>query len=431
MSSNRRIAAFVFSALAFGFTFLANAQGEEYWVYFGTSTDKPTEEMKEAGIPQSEGIYVGRFDSETGRTRDVSLALKAKSSGYLATTPSKGDRLWFVGTLDGTDGWANAYSCAIDSETGRLSVLNGMSTTGQGVCHTSVRDDARYLTAANYSSGDFTVFSLDSNGGIEKVTAKYEGNGNGPNKRRQSQPYGHSSYFVETDGVQRVFMSDLGSDRIYIARLDEATGALTPDPVVDHLAPPAGSGPRHLAFGVDAKGRQLVFSIDELSSTVSAFRVNFNAKDGETPAERLGTWTTIEEKYREKLTDEESLVDGKEYLYGNKTAAIEVVELPNGKRVLYASNRGQNSVVVFDADQIFAGKEGADLPILQRISTNGRFPRFFMVDPSRNWLLVSNKKSGTVYAYKIDQETGLLTLSDDEPTKLAWVIGGAFAPVGK
>lgn len=54
-----------------------------------------------------------------------------------------------------------------------------------------------------------------------------------------------------------------------------------------------------------------------------------------------------------------------------------------------------------------------------------------MVDPSRNWLLVSNKKSGTVYAYKIDQETGLLTLSADEPTKLAWVIGGAFAPVGK
>ena len=152
MSSTRRIAAFVFSALAFGLTFLTNAQGEEYWVYFGTSTDKPTEEMNESGIPQSEGIYVGRFDTETGRTRDVSLALEAKSSGYLATTPTKGDRLWFVGTLDGSDGWANAYSCAIDPETGRLSVLNGMSTTGQGVCHTSVRDDARFLTAAVRSS---------------------------------------------------------------------------------------------------------------------------------------------------------------------------------------------------------------------------------------------------------------------------------------
>lgn len=413
-------------ALLLTLTCVKSANAAEYWIYFGTSTGDTTQEQKEKGIPRSEGIYVGKFDSETGAISDVRLALKAASSGYLATAPGK-DRLWFVGTAAPSDGWANAYACKVDRKTGNLTLMNGIPTTGQGVCHTSVRPDAKYLNAANYSSGDFSVIKLKEDGSVDKVTAKYRRDGSGPLKRRQDHPYGHSSYFVKTDGVWRVVMSDLGSDRIYIARLDEETGALEEDPDVPFLATPAGAGPRHLAFTEDANGKLIVFSINELDSTLSAFRVDFKKGEGK----RLGTWTTIEDKYRAKLTDEETLVDGKEYTYGNKTAAIEFVALPSGKHVVYASNRGQNTVVAFNADAVCAGDENPDMPLLQRISTYGAFPRFFMLDPTNHFLVVSNKKSGSVYVYAIDQETGLLKLTSDKPTQIAWVIAGAFVPVEK
>ena len=354
------------------------------------------------------------------------FALKAASSGYLASNPDQ-DRLWFVGSVDGSDGWSNACACKVDPKTGDLTFLNSKPTTGDGVCHTSVCPDAKFLNAANYSSGDFSVLKLEEDGSIGEVTAKYRRDGSGPIKRRQNHPYGHSSYFVETDGIWRVIMSDLGSDRIYIARLDEETGALTEDPTVPYLATQPGAGPRHLSFTHSEDGKLLVFSINELDSTVSAFRVDFEKGTGE----RLGTWSTLEEKYREKLTDEESLVDGVTYTYGNKTAAIDGVTLPNGKHVVYATNRGQNSIVAFDAEQVCSGVENPDFPLIQRISTFGSYPRFATIDPSGRFLIVSNKKSGTIYVYAIDQETGELKLASDEPTQIAWAIGGAFVHMEK
>ncbi len=398
------------------------ADANDYWIYFGTSTGPTTPEMDEFGIPRSEGIYVGKFDATTGTVSDVRLALKAVSSGYIATLPEK-NLLYFVGGVNPKDGWASAYACKVDPKTGDLELINGIPTTGEGVCHTSVRGDGKFLNAANYLSGDFSVMSLNSDGSINRVTAKYRRDGSGPLKRRQDHPYGHSSYFVETDGVCRVFMSDLGSDKIYVARLDDETGELTEDPEIPYLATPAGAGPRHLAFVAADSGKLFVFSINELDSTLSAFRVDFTAGK----SERLGTWTTIEDEYRKGLTDEETLVDGDEYLYGNKTAAIEALRLSSGKTVVYATNRGQNTIVAFDATGLING-ESSDFPLLQRVSSNGAFPRYMTLDPTNKYLIVSNKKSGSVFVYSIDPETGLLTLTNEEPTRIAWVIAGGFIP---
>ena len=399
---------------------------QDYWIYFGTSTDRTTPEMDAHGTPRSEGVYVGRFNSETGEISDVRLALKAASSGYLASLPEK-NLLYFVGTVDGRKGWANAVACKIDPATGDLTVINEEPTTGQGVCHTDVSADGKFLTAANYSSGDFSVFKLNEDGSLGPVTAKYFREGSGPLARRQSHPYGHSSYFVTLDGVRRLFMSDLGSDRIYVARVNEETGALEEDPAIPSLATPAGAGPRHLAFATDDAGRFVVFSINELDSTFSAFQLDFKAGE----SKRLGTWTTLQEEFRKGLTDEETLVDGKKYLYGNKTAAIAYEKLPSGKNVVYATNRGQNTVVAFNVDALLAkdADEGSDATLIQRVSTNGSFPRFAMIDPTGKFYLVSNKKSGSVYTYRIDQKTGELSLLSEEPTRIAWVIGGAFAPI--
>ncbi|MDO5309182.1 MAG: lactonase family protein [Planctomycetia bacterium] len=402
-----------------------DAKDAEYWIYFGTMGSDTTPEMREHGVERSQGIYVAKYNALTGEVSDVTLALKAQAAGYIATT-SNPPMLYVVGGLEPRDGWSKAFAISADPKTGALSVVNGVDAEGHGACHVSVNSEGTYLGAANYNSGIFSVLSINADHSVGKVTAKFHRDGSGPLTRRQEHSYGHSSYFVEDNGVTHVFMSDLGADKVYCATLDVQTGALTQDEKVPYLAPPPGAGPRHLCFARDKNDKLIVFSINELDSTLSAFRVDFN--EG---AERLGTWTTIQDKYRDKLTDEESLVDGKTYTYGNKTAAIEVLTLANGRTVVYASNRGQDSIVVFDASEVIAGKEEPNFPLLQRIPSYGRFPRFFMLDPLNRHLVVSNKMSGSIYVYTIDQETGELSLASEEPTRLAWCIAGGFIKVEK
>ena len=400
IQSQRRLCGVILAILLFVSSYVGAAEtNAKYWIFLGTSTEATTPEMDKNGIQRSEGIYVGKYDASTGAISDVRLALKAPSSGYIATLPDR-NLLYFVGSAKPSDRGSNAYACKVDPKTGDLTLLNGVSTQGSGVCHTFVRPDGKFLTAANYMSGDFSVFKLKGDGLIEGVTAKYR------------------------NGVCRLFMSDLGSDRIYIARLNEENGSLEEDPRIPFLATPAGAGPRHLSFATDANGKTVVFSINELDSTLSAFRLDFESGT----SALLGTWSTLEEEFRKGLTDEETIVDGKTFLYGNKTAAIEVAKLDNGKTVVYATNRGQNTIVSFDATDIIAGKIDVEFPLIQRISSYGNFPRYMSLDPVGKRLIVSNKKSGSVFVYTIDQETGKLSLSQEKPTQIAWVIAAGFIP---
>ena len=104
------------------------------------------------------------------------------------------------------------------------------------------------------------------------------------------------------------------------------------------------------------------------------------------------------------------------------------VRIDNGKTVVYATNRGQNTIVSFDATDIIAGKIDVEFPLIQRISSYGNFPRYMSLDPVGKRLIVSNKKSGSVFVYTIDQETGKLSLSQEKPTQIAWVIAAGFIP---
>ncbi|MBQ2788589.1 MAG: beta-propeller fold lactonase family protein, partial [Thermoguttaceae bacterium] len=195
----------------------AKAKGGDYWVYFGTSTGGTTPEMDEIGVKRSEGIYVGKFDASTGAVADLRLALKANNSGFIATVPER-NRLYFVSSRDRNDGGENVYACNVDPKTGALNVLNFMSNDGAAACHVAARPDGKFVVVSNYVSGDFVVYKTNADGSLAKQTAKYKGKGSGPNKRRQNQPYGHAAYFAESNGVWRVLMCDLGTDKVYVAR---------------------------------------------------------------------------------------------------------------------------------------------------------------------------------------------------------------------
>ena len=142
----------------------------------------------------------------------------------------------------------------------------------------------------------------------------------------------------------------------------------------------AGAGPRHVAFHPTLP---LVYVANELDSTVSTFR--FDAVRGAlAPVDTRSTlpagWTGT-----------------------NYPADIHIA--PAGRH-LYLSNRGHDSIAVYSV----ADRTGA-LTLEQTISSEGNWPRNFSLDPSGNWLLVANQRSGSVVVLRRDQSTGRLASS--------------------
>jgi 6-phosphogluconolactonase (cycloisomerase 2 family) len=75
---------------------------------------------------------------------------------------------------------------------------------------------------------------------------------------------------------------------------------------------------------------------------------------------------------------------------------------PDGK-FLYASNRGdQNNI------SIFSIQEDGTLKEVGYQSTLGEHPRIFAIDPSGQFLIVTNLISGDVIVFRRDINTGLL-----------------------
>ena len=90
----------------------------------------------------------------------------------------------------------------------------------------------------------------------------------------------------------------------------------------------------------------------------------------------------------------------KGYIKHNQSADIHIT--PDG-RFLYASNRGHDSLAIYKINQ-----ESGRLSLIGHQSTLGRAPRNFTIDPSGNLLLVGNQDSDTIVVFRINQVTGEL-----------------------
>lgn len=90
-----------------------------------------------------------------------------------------------------------------------------------------------------------------------------------------------------------------------------------------------------------------------------------------------------------------------DYKKTNSTAEVQVH--PSGK-FLYGSNRGHNSIALFKID----GDTGL-LTLIGHEPTQGSTPRNFTLDPTGTYLLAANQDSGKIVVFRIDPETGRLT----------------------
>jgi 6-phosphogluconolactonase len=337
-------------------------------VYIGTYTGQKS---------SSKGIYAFRFDEASGALTPLGLKAETPSPSFLAFGTGAGV-LYAVNELSSFNGEraGSVSSFSVDAASGALTPLNVQSSKGADPCFLQCDATGRSLAVANYTGGTFAIFPVGSDGRLGPAATVTGGQGSGPDAVRQKGPHAHQVVF---DPSNRYLLEvDLGIDRVLVYRFDQATGRVTPnDPPSVHLTP--GSGPRHLVFAPD--GRH-VFVIAEMASTITT--LSWDATKG--VLSPLGTVSTLPPGYT------------------GQSSTAEIAIHPNG-RFLYGSNRGHDSIAVFNVDA-----QGT-LTLVEHEPTRGRTPRHFTLDPSGRWLIAANQDSGTLAVFAIDQKTGALTPS--------------------
>jgi 6-phosphogluconolactonase len=321
------------------------------------------------------GIYAYRFDAVSGQLTSLGLAVESAEPSFLAITES-GKFLYAVNEIVHYNGQpAGAVSAfAIQRESGKLSLLNQVSSRDEGPAHITLDRSGDYALVSNYERGSVAVFPVLRDGHLGESSAFVRHKGSSVNPERQSGPHAHA-IAVSPDNRFAV-VADLGLDQLLVYRFDAAHGSLGSEPEIVKTAP--GAGPRHLVF--DANGRFL-YLITEMASTVVTYSYDV-------PTGQLHELQTVP-----------LLPKG----YSGRTEAAEIEIHPSGKFLL-ASNRGPDTITVFAIDP----KQGT-LTLVETDSTRGRTPRHFALDPTGSWLLAANQDSDEIVVFHVNPDTGHLT----------------------
>jgi len=255
-------------------------------------------------------VYVGSGD---GKIRLYSFDLKTyaltlidaidtgKAPSFLAFDP---DRHFAYAVADQQ---AQLRSFTIDPSTGKLTPLQTIDSKGSGPTYIGLDRAGQLAMVANYGGGTIALFPRLADGSLGASSATRSFGGSAQTHQIAIDP---TNTFV--------YVPNKGLDRVSIFRRDGNT-------LSDLGSAPSGDGPRHIDF--DRHGPH-AYVVDENGSTISAF--TSNASNGAlTP---LQTVSTLAAGY-----------DG-----GVNTGA-EIQVLPDSRHLI-VSNRGDNSLVVFDID---------------------------------------------------------------------------------
>ena len=84
-------------------------------------------------------------------------------------------------------------------------------------------------------------------------------------------------------------------------------------------------------------------------------------------------------------------------------SASEIRVHPSG-RFVYSANRGHDTITAFRVNQ-----DTGELSVIEVENVRGATPRNFNIDPSGRWLLAAGQDSHTLASFEINQQTGELT----------------------
>jgi 6-phosphogluconolactonase len=325
-------------------------------LFTGTYTEGP-----------KKGFFIFDLNRETGTFKLVSESDAGPNPAYFCMSGGKGIIYAAneVGNFKGVKG-GGVTAMSYDAATGTTKKIGDLPVPNGGPAYISISPDDGYLFLANYEGGSVAVVKLNDSGipvSITDTIVFKAGDGT------VSHPH-----MVSFDPAgKRVYLTDLGLDRVVAYSFDAVSGKLKqiPNGIVRF---PKGAGPRHFTFSEDGSR---MYVICELNSTIAFLNVN---KDGE--LQIVQTLSTLREGFK-----------GKSYCAD--------IHLGKDGKFLYGSNRGENTIVTFKV-----GSDGK-LALAGHTSCGGDWPRNFVIDPTGKYLLVGNQNSGNISMFSISEISGL------------------------
>ena len=239
-----------------------------------------------------------------------------------------------------------------------LKPINRRTSRGDWPCHLQLDRTGRWLITTNYGSGSAAIYPLLLDGSLGEMTDFVQHHGKGPNVERQEGPHAHSSIFAADNRF--VIIADLGIDQLVIYEFDGMAGKLFQHSTVESHP---GAGPRHLVF--HPNGRWF-YAANELASTVTFYEYD----DAHGLLIEKQTLPTIPPDSPENIVADIHLSG-------------------NGER-LYVSNRGHNSIAVFDLN------DNGSLSLVSIPSCGGNWPRNFALSSNGQFVLVANQYSNEI-----------------------------------
>jgi 6-phosphogluconolactonase len=361
----------------------APAAAKSYIVYVGTYT-----------TGRSKGVYGYRLTPATGDLAPMGLIQEAANPSWLAAHPNH--RVLYVAnehpTKTAPGNTVSAY--ARDEATGKLTLLNAVSTKGEGPAHISVDHTGKVLVAANFITGSVASFRILPDGKLSEAVSviAQEGQAKGPpvpkDDRGVSPTDSHNHCAMISPDNRFVTVCNIGIGRIYVFGLNTKTGVLTPSGGFD--VPPGAdqprARPRHMTFHPSGKYAYFVDSNNQVAvAAYDAATGAFNPLQGFAVA-----------------TDDPG-----------KAASGAEIQIDQAGKFVYTSGRGAdetlNLVHVGGSLNVFAvdASTGKLTPV-QQISTGGDGPRTFSIDPSGGFLFVGNRNSNNIVVFSVDRTTGRL-----------------------
>ena len=326
------------------------------------------------------GIHLFWFDARTGALTAAGTYAEMTNPSFLVAHPN-GRWLYAVSetSQDGGGSAGSVWALRLERDPVGIQTINQQPSAGDSPCHAQIDQTGSWLLISNYSSGSIAVLPIRSDGSLGNMTAAVQHAGRSEHPQRQTGPHAHSAIFAPDN--RYAIIADLGMDELVVYAFDSATGTLRPHA---STATNPSAGPRHMAF--HPHGDRL-YVTNELAGSITVY--NYDASSG--ALDERQTIDTLPSHEAENL--------------------VAHIHLSASGRRAYVSNRGPNTIAVFDT---VADGQVARVAVQP---CGGDWPRHF-TEAADRYLLVANQYSGDV---------SVLPLQGDDPP-IGHAIGRVAVP---
>ncbi len=249
-----------------------------------------------------------------------------------------------------------------------------------------VSHNRHFALAYSYGTGEAAVLKLEWRGVVDgEVTGWVQGSLRSHTERctydpaladRQDRSHLHQARLHPVSN-RWAFFPDLGCDRVWVYEFDPILGTLSAEPSALDL--PHGSGPRHCDFHpsglflyitCELDGTVVVASCDDSTGALAIVQI-------------ISALPVRSEPNR-----------------GPNMGNAHIRCSPDGCNV-YTTTRSDDSITTFTVEE-----GGAQLKYLQHISSGGKCPVHFGLDPNHRFLWCANSNSSNIVSFEIVPEKG-------------------------